>query len=622
MAHSALSNKSFDFIIAGGGTAGLVLASRLTENPDFNVLVIEAGSDRRGDPMISTPGTFLQLYGNKKYDWDFKTEPQKSENGAVHCWPRGKGLGGSSMINFLMYSHCSKSDLNIWRDLGNPGWGWTDIIPYFQRIERMHLPSDPTRTALSTEYIQPSLRGTSGMIHTSWQSDAFSWAQETWPKQSKAMGYPTSTDPRTGTSLGLFNQLTCVDPKDGTRSYAATSYFVAAEGRKNLTVVTESVVKKILWDTSGSKPRAIGVEMETNSSTIQVQATKEVLLSAGTIQSPQLLELSGIGDPTLLQTHDIPLVVSNPSVGENLQEHPMVVLSWTTKPGHPTAEHLRDDPSLLAQAMDTYAKTGGGPMAAAVTTTGFLDLHSVTRPGTDWSALATPDTHLPQRQLDLLMTQLEDKKEAVYQVSAIPSGNTPSLRGIGNSAMFFHSVPGNYFSMSCGLMHAFSRGSVHIKSSNVHDYPEIDPRYLSHPMDVELLAHSLFHMKEVVKTPPLADFLKDASDGSGEKEFMPGLKPFSTLAEARELAKERQLTMYHPTGTCAMLPREEGGVVDTELRVYGTEGLRVVDASVFPMNVQGNIMSLVYAVAEKASDVIKETYAGERKANGVDGTSH
>ncbi|KAK4505388.1 hypothetical protein PRZ48_003351 [Zasmidium cellare] len=621
MAASDLSNKSFDFIIAGGGTAGLVLASRLTENPDFTVLVVEAGSDRRGDPLVSTPGAFLQLYSNDKYDWDFKTTSQKSEDGAVHAWPRGKGLGGSSMINFLMYSHCSKSDLDIWRDLGNPGWGWDDIIPYFQRIERMHLPSDPTRTALSTEYIQPSLRGTSGMIHTSWQSDAFNWAQEAWAKQSKAMGYPTSTDPRTGTSLGLFNQLTCVDPSDGTRSYAATTYLKAAEGRPNLKVVTESVVRKILWDTTGANPRAVGVEMETGGSTTQIKASKEVLICGGVIQSPQLLELSGVGQRSLLEKHNIPVIVENESVGENLQEHPMVVLSWAVKPGHSTAEHLRDDPSLLNQAMSLYAASHSGPMAAATTTTGFLDLNSVTQPGTDWTSLATPDTHLPPRQLDLLMTQLQDKKEAVYQVSGMPSGATVSQRGTSNGAMFFHSVPGNYFSMSAGLMHAFSRGSVHIKSANVREYPEIDPRYLSHPMDLELLAHGMLHLKRIVRTGPLAEFLEDARDGSGEKEFMPGVASFNTLAEAREVVKERQITMYHPTGTCAMLPREEGGVVDSQLRVYGAEGLRVVDASVFPMNVQGNIMSLVYAVAEKASDVIKGAYAGE-KTNGVNGTGH
>lgn len=504
-------------------------------------------------------------------------------------------------------------------DLGNPGWGWSDILPYFQRIERMRLPSTATQTALSTEYIQPSLRGTNGMIHTSWQSNAFNWVQESWAKQSKAMGYPTSTDPRTGSSLGLFNQLTCIDPKDGTRSYSATTYLAAAQERPNLTIITEGVVGKILWDTSDAKPRAVGVEMETKGSITSVTATKEVLVCAGTIQSPQLLELSGVGRPSILANHNIPLVVSNDAVGENLQDHPMVPISWAVKEGYPTAEHLRDNPDLIGQAMELYAKTQGGPMASAPTTTGFLNLDDVTLPDIDWSALATTNAHMSQRQVDLLIAQLHDRKEAVYQIAALPSGCDVSQRGIANGGMFFHSVPGNYFSMACGLMHAFSRGAVHIKSANVNEHPDIDPRYLSDPIDVELLAQSLFHMKQIIKTPPLADFIKDVEDGSGEKELMPGVEPINTLDEARRLVKERQITMYHPTGTCAMLPKDEGGVVDTELKVYGTEGLRVVDASIFPMNVQGNIMSLVCAVAEKASDIIKETYSDNQKTNGSDG---
>lgn len=419
----------------------------------------------------------------------------------------------------------------------------------------------------------------------------------------------------------MFNQLTCIDPSDNTRSYAATTYLAAAEKRPNLTVLTESVVKRVLFDQSRPKPRATGVEIDTKDGTIEVKASKEVILTAGTIQSPQLLELSGIGSPSLLQSQNIPLLISNENVGENLQDHPMALLSFAVKQGHPTAEHLRDDPALAIQAMEQYNKTREGPMSCAPTTTGFLPLHSVSLPGTNWSSLATTSTHLPQRQLDLLMKQLHDPKEAVYQIAAVPSGAVTSHRGTSNSGMLFHSTEGNYLSVACGLMHAFSRGNVHIQSDSVHEYPLIDPKYLSHPMDIELLAHSLLHMKDhVMRTSPLADFVKDTEDGSGEKELMPEIPPFSTLEEAREVVKQRQVTMYHPTGTCAMLPREEGGVVDPELRVYGVEDLRVCDASVFPMNVQGNIISLVYAVAERAADVITETYAGE--ANGVNGVKH
>ena len=297
-----------------------MLANRLTEVPDFTVLVVEAGSDRRGDPLVQTPGLFQQLYGKPEYDWDFKTIPQKGTLGAVHGWPRGKGLGGSSQINFMMYSHCSKMDLDIWRDLGNEGWGYDDLKPYMEKVEHIHLPNNETRKALSTEYIQPELRGKNGPVHTSFPSSAFNFIQESWVKTSEVLGYPNATDPRTGSSLGLFNQLVTVDPKTSTRSYAATTYLAEAEHRSNLTVVTETMVRKILFDRSSGKPRASGVELENGGAVLKVHAKKEMLLCAGAVQSPQLLELSGIGQKEVLRKYGIDVVVDSPGVGENLQD--------------------------------------------------------------------------------------------------------------------------------------------------------------------------------------------------------------------------------------------------------------------------------------------------------------
>ncbi|KAF7194104.1 Dehydrogenase citC [Pseudocercospora fuligena] len=604
---SDIQEKSFDFIICGGGTAGLVLANRLTEVPDFSVLVVEAGSDRRGDPLVQIPGLFQQLYGKPEYDWDFKTTPQKGTLGAVHGWPRGKGLGGSSQINFMMYSHCSKMDLDSWRDVGNEGWGYDDLKPYMEKVEHMHLPNDETRKALSTEYIQPELRGKNGPVHTSFPSSAFNFIQESWVQTSKALGYPNATDPRTGSSLGLFNQLVTVDPRSSTRSYAATTYLAEAEGRSNLTVVTETMVRKILFDRSSGKPRASGVELEDGGTVLKVHAKKEVLLCAGAVQSPQILELSGVGQKEVLRKYGIDVVVDSRGVGENLQDHPLVVLSWEVNDGIPTGETFRDNPHVLGEVMKTYAETRGGPLAAAPTTTGFLSTTSF-MPGTGIEALACSGPELPERQRDLLMKQLVDQSEATIQVACIPAGAVTLTRE-NNVSAYSHKVPGNYLSVGVGLMHAWSRGTIHIKSGDVNQQPEIDPRYLSHPIDLEIQAQALMHMSQkIITTSPLADFVKDASDGSG-KLLMPGIMSFGTIEEARERVRERQLTMYHPIGTCAMMPQADGGVVDTELRMYGIDGLRIVDASVFPLRVQGNIMSLVYALAEKAAHLIKIDYA-------------
>lgn len=312
-----------------------------------------------------------------------------------------------------MYSHCSKGDLNAWRDLGNPGWGWDDILPYFQKIEHIHLPEDLARSALSTEYIQPEMRGTNGPIQTSFQKDAFNWVQEAWTQLSKNMGYPTATDPRTGSSLGLFNQLTAVDPKTSTRSYAASTYLVEAEKRPNFTVVTETLVRRVLLDKSGTgrEARASSVELESAGTTFTVQARKEVILCTGSIQSPQILELSGIGSRSILEKHGIEVVVENDNVGENLQDHVIVPISFEVNDGVPTAEAFRDNPEIVPQLMELYAKTGGGPFAAAPTTTGFLSVDMVA-PNLDFETLARSGPKLPGKQLEILIAQMKDPKES------------------------------------------------------------------------------------------------------------------------------------------------------------------------------------------------------------------
>ncbi|KAK4631006.1 Dehydrogenase citC [Fulvia fulva] len=522
------------------------------------------------------------------------------------------------MINFGMYSHCSKSDLNIWRDLGNEGWGWDDIIPYFQKVEHMHIPSDETREALNTEYIQPGLRGTSGMIQTSFPKDSFTWLQDAWTKTSKSMGYPTVNDPRTGTSLGLFNQLNTVDPKTSKRSYAASTYLAAAEGRPNLFVVTETFVKQILWSAvrQGGTVRASGVELESGGDSFVVEATKEVLITAGSVQSPQILELSGIGQRKVLEKHGIEVVVENHNVGENLQDHPMVIMPFRAKEGVATLEALREHPELAAQFMDMYVKTGTGPFAATPTCTGFLSKQMVA-PEVDLSHLMKAGHGLPERQLQLLKAQIEDSKEAEYQAAVMAAGIDATKRAA-QTGMWNHTEPGGYVGLGFGLMHAFSRGSVHIASIDITKHPDVYPRYLSHPMDLELLAHATFHAKKIAATSPMADSIADDPE-TGEKALGFGVEPCRTMEEAKEHVKKRQVTMYHSTGTCSMLPREEGGVVDTSLRVYDAENVRIVDASIFPMNVQGNTVSLVYAVAEKAADIVRAEYQFPGRTDGVNG---
>lgn len=417
------------------------------------------------------------------------------------------------------------------------------------------------------------------------------------------------TDPLSGRSTGGFSYLSSVDPKTWERSHAGSAYYAPVADRPNLHLLTDSLVEKITLEMFPSGVVATGVKFSRNGSTEFRKASKEIFLCAGAFQSPQLLELSGVGLPKLLNSHGIEVVVENPNVGENLQDHPMSGMCLEVIDGLPTIDMIRD-PAVIQGAMEAYQSDRAGPLTSS--------FHSI-------ASLPLVEFLSEEGKLELkklLDANIEDPppsqprsqplQHAILR-SILESPTDGSIViGMGASQLHFEASlqkdiyaitdPGNYMCFLVALAHPYSRGSVHITSPSASDAPEIDPRYFSHPLDLEILARHVRYIPTIASTQPLGSLIKDGG------QRLPKGTDISTLTAAKEHVKRNLITNNHPCGTCAMLPKESDGVVDERLRVYGVGGLRVVDASIFPMIPRGNIQSTVYAIAERAADLIREDW--------------
>ncbi|KAI1787181.1 alcohol oxidase [Ganoderma leucocontextum] len=578
----------FDYIVIGGGTAGVTLSARLAEDPSLVVGVIEAGALHLEDPVLDVPVN--SGVGNATYDWQFVSTPQVHAGGRNLSLPRGKLLGGSSGINGLAWNRGAEAEYDAWATLaGNCSWGWSGLLPFMKKSETFaKTPTDPypgisIADAAGAEANLQYVDGFSGPIVGSLNEIYFDTVTNLTVTLNH-LGIGTNAEPQGGNTTGVSNIRLSLDREQG-------AYYCQFAGKANYHVLTNAHATKIVFSNSSSGITATGVEFTSGGSKYTVAASKEVVLSAGTIQTPQLLELSGIGNSSVLQSHGIETLVDLPGVGEQFQEHLFVAAQWQLQPGVETFDALRNNATFAAEQAAQYAANHTGLLAATDSMTAFIPLQDIVSQDRLQELLGIFDK-------EANVTGLSRLQQRQYEVQRewFANGNVPAVELILWSKGLFGLEEGeSYAVMLGGIMHPTSRGSVHIASNDPLAAPAINPNFLSQDFDAEVLVDVLKYMQTIGKSAPFSNLIaaQNLPDPSAQ-----------TDDELLAYVRAGSAGGDHLIGTAPLAPRRQGGVVDRSLKVYGTTNLRVVDASIFPMQIGAHTQATVYAIAEKAATLI------------------
>ena len=525
--------------------------------------------------------------------------------------PRGRMVGGSSALNFSLVMYPSRANFEAWESLGNDGWGPDVMAPYLRKFHTYTPPSEATSAFLSVDkYMKPENQGNQGPVPVS-HLDIYTPFNQAWNETFARLGWNTHADPIAGRKVGAFTPPLSVDGKTGQRGYAGAYYTQDVAERKNLHLLTETMVERvILTKSEDGQVTATGIQIRTkDGQQLKVSATREVIISAGSLNSPQLLELSGIGAADLLQKHNIPVVLDLPAVGENLQDHCMSTINFEVADEQMSADIARD-PKVVQSLMELYEKTRTGPMTGIPVSVAYLPMvdHDGQVPREQIDSLLAQYLDSPQaervspgrqQQYSILRQMLRDDQTGSAQYMFL-GAQFNAKEGVNTiSYVLSKDLPENYINILVLHNHPFSRGSIHIQSPKVGDKPVYDPQYLSHPLDLEILARHTQFLDKIAGTEPFSSLLKPGA------RVPQAAIDLADLEAAKEVVKDRLFHCLHPVGTCAMMPAELGGVVDTQLKVHGTHNLRVVDASIIPLEPSGNIQATTYAVAERAADLIR-----------------
>ncbi len=528
-----MPNKNqYDYIIVGAGSAGCVLANRLSADPSNKVLLLEAGK-RDSNPWIHVPVGYFKTMHNPATDWCYLTDPDPGIAGRRLQWPRGKVLGGSSSINGLLYVRGQREDYDRWAELGNKGWNYDSVLPYFKKSEDQERGEDDYHGSGGPQKVS-NLR-----LRRPIADHFIAGAQECQiPLNDDYNGEKQE-------GIGYFQQTA----HNGFRWSTAKSFLRPARKRSNLQIVTKAHTTRILFE--GKK--AIGVEYLRGGKTVQAHCNAEVVLSAGAIGSPQILQCSGVGAPSHLQSLDIPVVHRLPGVGENLQDHLQIRLVYKT-----SEQTLNDELNSVLKRMKVglqygLFRTGALTLAASQVTI-------FTR--------SSPEVERPDIQFHMQPLSADKPGEGVHDFSA--------------------------FTASVCQLRPESRGTIRIKSPDASIYPSIQPNYLSTETDLRTAINGVKVARRIADAPSMAPYIVD--------EYVPGTA-YETDEQLEMAVRLFSQTIYHPTSTCKM-GHDDRAVVDDQLRVHGIEGLRVVDASIMPEIVSGNTNAPTIMIAEKASDMI------------------
>ena len=543
-----MSGEAFDTVIVGAGSAGCLLANRLSADPGRRVLLIEAGQ-RDNHPWIHIPVGYLYCIGNPRTDWLYRTEPEAGLNGRSLGYPRGKALGGCSSINGMIYMRGQARDYDGWAAAtGEPAWSWEHALPDFKAHEdhyRLDHGADP-ETGGNSRFSDSHGHGGEWRV----EKQRLRWdLLEAFARAAAEAGVPPTHDFNSGDNegVGYFD----VNQRSGWRWNAARAFLRPVAARANLAVWTQAQVERLTFATGGGGgARCDGVAVQGRGT---VAARREVVLAAGAIGSPQILQLSGIGPAALLRAHGIAVVRDLPGVGENLQDHLQIRAVFRVS-GAETLNGLANSLWGRARIALQYALTRSGPMSMSPSQLG---------------AFTRSDAGQPHPNLE-------------YHVQPL------SLDAFGQP---LHAFPA--FTASVCNLNPTSRGSVRIRGASFRDHPAIAPNYLSTDADRRIAALSLRQVRAIVAQPALARYRP--------LEWKPGTQ-FQTDAELATLAGDIATTIFHPVGTTRMGRCDDpGAVVDSHLRVRGVDGLRVVDAGIMPTITSGNTAAPTMMIAEKAA---------------------
>jgi len=536
-------SSTHDFVVVGAGTAGCALAARLSENGRHSVLLLEAGP-RDNYLWIHIPIGYGKTMFHPEYNWRFETEPDPGMNGRRIYWPRGRCLGGSSSINGLIYIRGQHEDYDHWAALGNDGWAWKEVLPYFRKLE-------------SNSRGASDLHGADGPISCSDIRGRHELV-EALIAGAGSLGVPRNDDfnGERQEGVGYYQLFT----RKGWRSSTAVAYLKPARGRPNLRVETGAHATRVLFEGT----RATGVEYRQGGRAKVALAAREVILAAGALQSPQLLQLSGVGPAPLLREHGIAVVADRPGVGANLQDHLQLRLVFKCTKAITTNDDLA--------SWWRSAKIGlqwlflrEGPLAIGINQGGLF-----TR--------VLPESTRPDIQFH------------IATLSADVAGAKPH--------------PFSGFTLSVCQLRPGSRGTVRIKSADPFQPPAMIPNYLSAEEDRRCAVEAVKFARKLASTPSVAPYVRE--------EYRPG-PGVGSDAEILDWCRGNGATIFHPSGTCRM-GSDAMAVVDSRLRAIGVAGLRVVDCSVMPTLVSGNTNAPVAMIAERASDLILADAAADRPA--------
>ncbi len=538
------AGEPFDFVIVGAGTTGCILAARLSESGRFRVLLLEAGPRDR-HYWLKVPLGIGKIRGDERFHWKFFTEPEPKMSEQRVYWPRGRVLGGSGSVNGMIYNRGQPTDYDDWRNSGNTSWGFSDLLPYFKKLERF--PGG-----------DPEWRGHGGPIFVTDLASDPDPLSDAFIAASEQAGYPRVKDYNAG-SNDVGTGYLQLNIRSGLRCSSSVAYLRPALGRKNLRVEVNAIAKRILF----SGKRAIGLEFSENGNVRRAMATKSVILSAGTVQSPQLLELSGIGSAQRLRDIGVPVVHHLPGVGENLQDHIQVRLVYECREPL-TLNAVLSNPARLCRMGLRFLLQRKGLMttASAKTFTNVRALPESTR---------------------------ADVKIQQYMISG-------DSRHMGGSDLVLDEFWG--FSIGHNQMRPLSRGSIHARTADVRDPPVIRANYISHETDARAHVAALKIERLIASQPALARLIV--------RERRPGPSVQSD-DELLAYCGETGHTSYHPIGTCKM-GVDGMAVVNPRLCVHGVEGLRVMDASIMPTLTSCNTNVPAMMIGEKGADLVLEDF--------------